>query len=404
MIFISSIYACFIIMIVTQPHKNGTKNRKSLAGGITLVKKLIISIVFLFLLVLIAFFIHSFFFHKKKEVQSFDNYSSRSEHIQLKKKGHISANHKYTFEEFQAGVNVLIYGHPVLENMSFLFNHLHSLGVNSIALVFPLFQEGWQASKVEMDNIETPTTIELQYMIQSAKANGLSVMLRPILDEKSLMKTGHWRGNIRPNDIHDWFRTYRTLMIEYAKIAEIEDVEIFSIGTELTSLQTENEQWDMLVNEVQEVYSGKLTYSFNWDGIRYIHDTNFVSRLDYIGIDAYFPLDRPDGASAMELEDAWEQWVIEVKEEVDNMPLLITEVGVIPIEGAYRTPYAWDIPNGIINPQVQVNYYEATFNSWQQVSKGIYWWSVTPYEERQRIGYSPLSLPTEQVIKRHFLH
>ena len=37
-------------------------------------------------------------------------------------------------------------------------------------------------------------------------------------------------------------------------------------------------------------------------------------------------------------------------------------------------------------------------------SDGIYWWCVIPGENRKNISFSPLHLPAEEVIKKHFLN
>lgn len=306
---------------------------------------------------------------------------------------------------FQRGMNLLIYGHPQEQEVRKMVKHLSQLGVNSVAIVFPLFQEGWQANQVTTNVEMTPTKRELEMVILAAKQENLTVMLRPILDEQSIMSTGHWRGKILPNHIDSWFESYRLLIVDYAQLAEQVDVEMFNIGTEFNSLQKNKyaTKWIQLINQIKEVYTGKLIYSFNWDAVSDIGESQFVPLLDYVGIDAYFPLEAPDQASVMMLEQAWEPWLKDIEELFFDKPVIITEAGIIPVKGAYRTPYAWEIPGGVYDPEAQANYYEATYRVWYPLTEGIYWWMVTlEPASAERIDFSPLRLPTKKVLKQLF--
>lgn len=55
------------------------------------------------------------------------------------------AERRYQQDEFQAGINLIVYEHPNILYAQKLFKKLRSLGVNSVAIVFPLFQSDWQA-------------------------------------------------------------------------------------------------------------------------------------------------------------------------------------------------------------------------------------------------------------------
>ena len=84
-------------------------------------------------------------------------------------------------------------------------------------------------------------------------------------------------------------------------------------------------------------------------------------------------------------------------------PIIITEAEIIPIAGAYRTPYAWDLSNKRYDPRAQVNYYEATYNVWRPRVQGIYRRGVAIGQDSNEISFSPLHLPAEDVIKKHYL-
>ena len=86
-----------------------------------------------------------------------------------------------------------------------------------------------------------------------------------------------------------WFESYRKNMILYAQLAEQNNVELLCIGTELrTSIKHQPLAWQDLIKDIKKVYFGKLTYAANWDDD--IGSYTFWEALDYVGVQAYFPL------------------------------------------------------------------------------------------------------------------
>lgn len=311
---------------------------------------------------------------------------------------------KYSSDEFQAGMNILMYGHPDMMEIHSVFEHLRSLGINSVALNIPFFQSDWQANEVSTSQVDTPTRKELREIIELAHASGLSVMIRPIMDEQAFLSSNRWRGQIEPSNPNQWFDSYQELILSYATLAEHTKAKSLNIGTELSSMQHQyQERWKELIENVRRVYNGELLYSFNYDTVSDIPSIKFVELLDYIGIDAYFSLNLPDKASIEMLEEEWERQLNQLHESLWNEPIVVTEVGIVPVAGAHRTPYAWDFPNGTYDAQAQSNYYEATFQVWKPKVDGLYWWSVSIGGDSNEISYSPLSLPAEEVIKKHYL-
>jgi hypothetical protein len=63
------------------------------------------------------------------------------------------------------------------------------------------------------------------------------------------------------------------------------------------------EYWSQLIKKIKKIYF-KLTYAANWDDFDKVP---FWNELDYIGIDAYFPLSNATTPSVLELNDAWQQ-------------------------------------------------------------------------------------------------
>src|SRR5690606_41666481 len=81
-------------------------------------------------------------------------------------------------------------------------------------------------------------------------------------------------------------------------------VELLCIGTELKqSVAHRPLFWKNLIVEVREIFGGKLTYASNWDSYTV---PRFWSDLDYIGINAYFPLIESQHPDRSALSRAWQ--------------------------------------------------------------------------------------------------
>lgn len=308
-------------------------------------------------------------------------------------------------QDFQKGIAVVIYGNDreFETKTEKLLDHLASLGINSISLVFPFFQDNWTSSKVWVDEELTPSEERLRLFIRESQRRGFTVMLRPILDEASLIPDGEWRGSIKPQDKDAWFESYTNLILGYAKLAEEEKVEILNIGTELTSLEDETNKWLNLLKAVRAVYPGQVTYSSNW-GISY--NVGFWDKLDFISVDAFFKLDVPEQTTVEELVAAWQPWIkqMEAARAPFNKPIVFTELGTRSQRGSQRRPWLWD-QGTPIDLETQRIYYAAACQASLKLVNGIYWWFTglnLPPEPTQDPGFNPLGKPAAEEIKECF--
>src|SRR5205085_12653878 len=117
----------------------------------------------------------------------------------------------------------------------------------------------------------------LAAMVAQAKARGFTVMLRPLLDEASILP--HWRGEIAPASPAAWFASYGDLVLSYARMAQREGADSVGIGSELNSMEPNADAWRALIGQVRQVFSGQLTYSVNW-GTTF--RTGFWELLDFL--------------------------------------------------------------------------------------------------------------------------
>lgn len=98
-----------------------------------------------------------------------------------------------------------------------------------------------------------------------------------------------------------------------------------------------NRRWGELIEEARKVYNGKLTYAANFDNYA---EVAFWNQLDFIGINAYFPLRDPDIAHQSEtslrtaLAEGWKKVFVEIDafrgaNKLAEKPILFTEIGYI---------------------------------------------------------------------------
>jgi hypothetical protein len=218
-----------------------------------------------------------------------------------------------------------------------LLDRLASLNVNSVAIVFSVFQDGPAGSEVYTVQGTTPTDASLQLFIRAAHARGISVMMRPTLDEANLRSVDRWRGQIEPKDVGKWFGTYTDLIVHYAELSESEHVASISVGVEFESMEQYHDQWRSLIGEVRDVYTGLVTYSFNFQR----QDIGFVDALDFVGLDAYYPLDASTGATVEQLDTAWQPAIDALMrlQTATNKLVVLTEVGLRSQTNSFRDPF-----------------------------------------------------------------
>jgi hypothetical protein len=305
---------------------------------------------------------------------------------------------------FQAGVTIVIYGNDpsLVPKTQALLDRLKALKVNSVSLAFPLYQDGWNASSVRTDPISTPTTDYMNTFAREAHQRGMAVMLRPLLDEQTLHPS-HWRGDIQPSDRAAWFRSYGTLLVSYARVAAAARIEVMDIGTEFGSLQADSKPWLGIIASTRAVYKGQLTYSANWD----TGYPAFGTALDFIGVDAFFPLSAPKGASVNQLITAWGAWTAHLEEisRVAGKPIVLTELGTTAEVASYQTPYRWEHGSGF-SAEDQRRYYAASCQALKPMMAGMYWWALDFYPRGGPLAtstdYNPMDKPAEQEIQHCF--
>ena len=120
--------------------------------------------------------------------------------------------------------------------------------------------------------------------------------------------------------------------------------------------------WKLLIKEIREVYDGKLTYAANWDNYQ---NVPFWKELDYIGVDAYFPLSDAEVPTEGQLTKGWMGVKKQLKHFTDSCgkELLFTEYGYRNIP--YTARGNWKNKDVLgLNQEAQSNAYHALYQNW----------------------------------------
>lgn len=243
-------------------------------------------------------------------------------------------------------------------------------------------------------------------MTQYAKARGMKVMIKP-----QVWIPESWPGELamdNEEDWQEWESQYQDMILAYARLGETEGVDMLCIGTEhKAAIQQRPAFWSQLIVEVRKVYSGELTYAANWDSF---HLVPFWSELDYIGIDAYFPLTSAETPTVPVLKRKWKDPKIAIKivQRKHKKPVIFTEYGYKSIQQtAWRQ---WEFENTPedqnVNLVAQENAYQAIFEMfWDEpwFAGGFIWkWYVHEKHPggKKDSDYTPQNKPVEKMIRK----
>ncbi|PJJ59459.1 glycoside hydrolase family 113 [Hymenobacter chitinivorans] len=256
------------------------------------------------------------------------------------------------------------------------------------------------------------TDYGLIYTAQLAQQRGIQTLLKPHLWVRG---PGAWPGNIdmaTPAAWQAWFASYSVFILHYAQMAEENHFGALCIGTELGKTVSHEKEWRTLIKEVRRVYHGPLTYAANWSGE--YEQVRFWDALDFIGIQAYFPLSKNSSPPPAELRAAWQahQAAIERVRKKYRKPVVFTEAGYRNTADAAIEPWTWPDRTAVFftsDEQTQANCYAALFETfWPQPwFKGLFVWKWYPGlapdgPARRHADFTPQHKPAEQVMARWF--
>ncbi len=289
--------------------------------------------------------------------------------------------------------------------------------INWVAIVPVWWMSDTGSSDIVFMPDISPSDSEVIRIINLAHSLGLKVFLKP--EVRCLSGVG--RGYHNPRDTN-WFVSYRNFISRYALIARQTGCELFSVGVELD--QTTDESWEVMewrktIRLVRGILSHSpvaclLTYAADW---RIFGAIPFWDSLDYIGINAYFPLrdetePEPLPLPSVDYLSVWwkTSYLPLIKRLADSLvkPVIFTEVGYRSIRGSTRKPRDETLL-GDYDEVEQRNGYIACFHSLlgKPWFAGWFWFNWTtgqPDSGGQRVpvdhSYSPRGKKAQEVLRR----
>jgi hypothetical protein len=287
--------------------------------------------------------------------------------------------------------------------------HLDSVGAKWVAIIPFAFAPG-HSPELHFNHSrqwggETASGVGQQ--IVAAHSKGLKVMVKPHV----WVRGDGWAGDFvlqTEAEWATWEKNYLSYIMTYLKVADSLNAEIFCIGTEFNqAIIHRPDFWVKLATTCRANFKGKLTYAANWDNYM---EVSCWEQVDYIGIDAYFPISDEKTPSVKQLKKNW----VEPKKSLEklsqkfNRPILFTEYGYRSADYAAAKHWELNEKEQPLNLQAQSNTYEALFQSfWDEpwFSGGFLWkW----YPDHPKAGgmenndYTPQNKPAEVVIKKWY--
>jgi len=243
--------------------------------------------------------------------------------------------------------------------------------------------------------------------IEALKKRHVKIMMKPQI----WISRGQFTGFLKMTTETDWKileNAYSSFILEYAQLAQETHTEMFCIGTELEQFVVNRpEYWNQLIVNIKAIYKGKLTYAANWDEFK---RTPFWDQLDYIGVDAYFPVSESQTPTVADCIQGW----IDHKSTIRNLSntygksILFTEFGYRSVDYSAKEPWKSERSMNTVNLEAQKNATQAIFEEfWDEdwFAGGFIWKWFHNYEEsggENNNMFTPQNKPVESVVKLYY--
>lgn len=295
-----------------------------------------------------------------------------------------------------------------------LLPRLRDLGVTHITLVSFGWQRAADDPRVRIDTSDgwySESHRGIRALAHQADSLGMGIILKPHI----------WIGGY--DEAQDrseigfeteaawgrWETSYRRFLMVYARLAAEVDADALVLGTELSNVaKTRPQFFRALADTVRTVYDGDLTYAANW------HDEYqkiaFWDALDYVGVQAYFPISDGPNPSLDTLRAHWQRHrraLAQVHRRTDR-PVLLTEIGYRSARTTAEAPWRWperESESVHADSVLQAQCYRAFFSAMDRAPwfAGAIIWKWHPRASRQRsTDFTPQGKPAERVLYRWF--
>jgi hypothetical protein len=278
----------------------------------------------------------------------------------------------------QKGIDVFVQDFPSMTDAQVTAEgattmaYIKGLGANIVSIGFPFFQATPTSNAVNA-GFGTPTPARLALLVAAAKAKGLQVEIRPLLDEVSL-KPG-WRGTIAPTSPSAWFASYQAFLAPYLTMAQANKITAVQISNELQSLDP-SPLWRGLLTAAKAIYKGEFQFTSNQWPIGMVAPSGST-----FGIDLYKSYNLPPTATVAQLQAAMAGAMKVYKTPTTYARTTLAEVGIMAQDGAYTYPanvklFGPPAPQ-VLNPMIQVNWFKAACGlARADKMRGIFFWDL----------------------------
>lgn len=288
---------------------------------------------------------------------------------------------------------------------------LKATGSEWIALSFYTMQSNIYSTEISFDYGITMTDRDIEHSVKQAKALGLKVCLKPVVNSKD----GIWRAHIGfPEDAEArpyweaWFHSYGNFLCHYAELAQELGCEMFCIGCEMVKTEPQIEHWTRLIERIRQVYGGPIVYNANHGSEDRI---DWFDQVDLIGTSAYYPVAKQPGDSEEAMIANW----LPVRDKLARLhakfakPIVFMEIGCRSALGCATMPWDYlhrDLP---FNEDEQANFYGSVLSVfWEEPwFAGFFWWdwSVKLYPldaAGADVGFDIYGKKAERILKEWY--
>jgi hypothetical protein len=285
---------------------------------------------------------------------------------------------------------------------------LIKINANWVTLMPFAFQKNISTPEIIYDNNRQwwgERKIGVQKTTEIFHKKNIKVMIKP-----QIWIPNGFTGHIKMDSEDDWImfeKNYEKFILDYAKIAQITNSEMFCIGTELNVFVTSrSEFWNQLIKKIRVIYSGKITYAENWDTFE---NVPFLDSLDFIGVDAYFPLSNEKTPEIKQLTAAWKPIKLRIEKlcKKFDKKIIFTEFGYQSKDFTANEPWNHS-KKSEVNLIAQQNALSVILSSfWKEKwFKGGFLWKW--YDNHEQVGglsdtdFTVQNKPSEQILAKFY--
>jgi hypothetical protein len=249
---------------------------------------------------------------------------------------------------------------------------LKSIGVNTVSMYVSAGMATVSSNSIDYTTA-SPSDDVISLMSRAAHQLGMAVQLLPIPEVRDQFV---WRGRIRPSNVQSWFASYALMLKHYVTLANKLQIEIFAIGSELTSMQGYTANWRALAAWTNAHYGGMTTYMATAPTTTSIP---WWDSLDVISISPYFSLSKARVPSVSEMVTAWRRSYLPDLARLSakfHRSMLFDEIGYASVEYTAYKPAVPFAGHPAESAQAQANAYQALLvaTSGQTWLRGVVWW------------------------------